>query len=54
MLLFRFLDLNYEFFYVFFDLLSEISGSDCYVMFLNKPKYGPYSSRKYSVQIIMF
>ena len=31
------------FFYEFFDLFSEVNGSDCYAMFLNKPKYGPYS-----------
>ena len=54
MLLFRFFDLNYDFFYEFFDLFSEVNGSDCYVMFLNKPKYGPYSGRKYSLQIITF
>ena len=54
MLLFRFFDLNYDFFYEFFDLFSEVNGSDCYVMFLNKPKYGPYSGRKYNLQIITF
>ena len=54
MLLFRFFDLNYDFFYEFFDLFSEVNGSDCYIMFLNKPEYGPYSGRKYSLQIITF
>ena len=54
MLLFRFFDLNYDFFYEFFDLFSWVNGSNCYVMFLNNPKYGPHSGRKYSVQVIMF
>ena len=54
MLLFRFFDLNYEFFYEFFDLFSKVNGSDCYLMFSNKPKYGPYSCLKYNLQIIMF
>ena len=53
-LLFRFFDLNYDFCYEFFDLFSEVNGRDYYVMFLNKPKYGPCSGRKYSVQIIAF
>ena len=54
MSLFRFFDLNYDFFYEFFDLFSWVNGSNCYVMFLNNPKYGPHSGRKYSVQVIMF
>ena len=54
MLLFRFFVLNYDFFYELFDLFSEVNGSDCYVMFLNKAKYGPNSGRKNSLQIITF
>ena len=55
MLLFRgFFYLNYDFFYEFFDLFSDVNDSDCYVTFLNKPKYGPYSGGKYSLQIITF
>ena len=54
MLLFRFFDLNYEFLYLCFDLYSKVNGSDCCVMFSNKPKYGPYSGLKYNLQIIMF
>ena len=54
MLLFRFFDLNYKFFYEFFDLFSKVNVSDCYVMFSNKPKYGPYSSKIVVQQIIMF
>ena len=54
MLLFRFFDFNYDFFYEFFDLFIEVNSSDCYVMFLSKPKYGPYSGKKYGVEVIMF
>ena len=54
MLLFRFFDLNYDFFYEFFDLFSEVNGCDCYVMFSNKPKYGPHNGLKYNLQIDMF
>ena len=54
MLLFRFFDLNYNFFYDFFDLFSKVNVSNCYFMFSNKPKYGPYSSKIMVQQIIMF
>ena len=54
MLLFRFFDLNYEFFYEVFDLFSKVNGSDCYVMFSNILKCGPYSGLQYNLQIIMF
>ena len=54
MLLFRFFDLNYEFFYEVFDLFSKVNGSDCYVMFSNIPKCGPYSGLQYNLQIIVF
>ena len=51
MLLVRFFDLNYDFFYEFFDLFSKVNGSDCYT---DKPKYGPYNGLKYDQQISMF
>ena len=54
MLLFRFFDLNYDFFYKFFDFFSEVNGFDCYVMSSNNPKYGPYNGLKYNLQINMF
>ena len=58
MLLFRFCDLNYDFFYFldyeFFDLFSEVNNSNCFVMFPNKPKHGPYNGTKYSLEIAMF
>ena len=54
MLLFRFCDLNYDFFYEFFDLFSEVNYSDCFFMFSNKPKYGPYNGAKYGLEITMF
>ena len=54
MLLFRFCDLNYVFFYEFFDLFSEVNNSDCFVMFSNKPKYGSYNGAKYDLEITMF
>ena len=54
MLLFRFFDLNYDFFYKFFDFFSEVNGCDCYVMFSSKPKYRPYNGLKYNLQINMF
>ena len=54
MLYFRFFDLNYDFFYEFFDLFSEVNNSDCFVMFSNKLKYGPYNVAKYGLEITMF
>ena len=50
----NFFYLNYDFFYEFFDLFSKVNGSDCYVMFSNKPKYGPYNGLKYDLPISMF
>ena len=54
MLLFRFFYLNFKFFNDFFYLFSKVNVSDCYVIFSNKPKYGPYSSKIMVQQIIMF
>ena len=54
MLLLRFCDLNYDFFYEFFGLFSEVNNSNCFVMFSNKLKYGPYNSAKYSLEITVF
>ena len=54
MLLFRFCDLNYDFFHELFDLFSEVNNSDCFVMFSNKPKCGPYNYSKYSIEITTF
>ena len=54
MLYFRFCHLIYDFFCEFFDLFSEVNNSDCFVMFSNKPKYGPYNGAKYGLEITMF
>ena len=41
-LLNNFFDVNHWFFYEFFDLFAKVNASDCYVIYNNKPKYGPY------------
>ena len=53
-LLHKFLDINYMFFYEFFDLFDEANSSKCYVICSNKPKFGPYDGPKYSLAVIMF
>ena len=53
-LLHKFFDINYMFFYEFFDLFDESSSSKCYVICSNKPKFGPYDRPKYSLEVIMF
>ena len=53
-LLHKFFDINYMFFYEFFDLFDESSSSTCYVICSNKPKFGPYDRPKYSLEVIMF
>ena len=40
--MYKFFDLNYLFFYEFFDLLSQVNGSDCFNICSEKSKYGPY------------
>ena len=54
MLLFRFCDLNFDFFYEFFDLFTEVNNSDGFVIFSNKPKYGPYNGAKYDREVTRF
>ena len=53
-LLYRFFDLNYLFFYEFFDLFGQVNGSDCFVVRSIKPKHGPYHGPKGTLEVIMF
>ena len=39
------------FFYEFFDLFAEVNASDCYVVYKNKPKYGPCHLPKATLEI---
>ena len=34
----KFFDVNHWFFYEFFYLFDKVNGSDCYVVYDNKPK----------------
>ena len=42
----KFFDVNHWFFYEFFDLFDKVNGSDCYVVYDNKPKYGHIMDQK--------
>ena len=53
-LLHKFFDINYLFFYEFFDLFDQVNASECYVICSGKPKFGPYCGPKHSLEIIMF
>ena len=35
-------------------MFDEVSSSKCYVICLNKSKFGPYDEPKYSLEVIMF
>ena len=50
LLLYKFFDLSYEFFYLF----SQVNGTDCFINWSNKPKYGPYCGPKCKIDVIMF
>ena len=39
------------FFFEFFDLFAEVNASDCYVVYKNKPKYGPCHLPKATLEI---
>ena len=53
-LLYNFFDLNYLFFYEFFDLFGQVNACDCYNIWKNKPKYGPFHGPKGTLEAIMF
>ena len=42
----KFFDVNHWFFYEFFNLFDKVNGSDCYVVYDNKPKYGHIMDQK--------
>lgn len=42
------------FFMSFFYLFAEVNASDYYVVYNNKPKYGPYHEPKATLEIIFF
>ena len=42
----KFFDVNHWFFYEFFDFFDKVNGSDCYVVYDNKPKYGHIMDQK--------
>ena len=50
----KFFDVNHWVFYEFFYLFAEVSTSDCYVFYKNKPKYGPYCGPKPTLEISFF
>ena len=54
LLLYKFLGLNYLFFYEFFDLFSQVNGSDSFNICSNKSKHGPHCGPKFNLDIIMF
>ena len=54
LLLYKFFDLSYDFFYEFFYLFSQVNGTDCFINWSNKPKYGPYCGPKCKIDVIMF
>ena len=53
-LLHEFVDINYLFFYEFFNAFDEVNFSQCYVVSSNKPKFGPYGTSTCSLEVIMF
>ena len=53
LLLYKFFGLSYFFFYEFFDLFSQVNGSDCFNICSKKSKYGPYCGPKFKLDIIM-
>ena len=38
----------------FFDSFAEVNASDCYVVYNNKPKYGPYNGPKATLETSFF
>lgn len=42
------------FFNDFFYLFAEVNASDYYVIYNNKPKYGPYHGPKATLEISLF
>ena len=50
----KFFDINYLFFYEFFDVFDEVNSSNYFVVCANNPKFGPYNGPKYSLETIMF
>ena len=54
LILHKLLDINYLFFYEFFDLFRQVNASDCFVICSDKPKFGPYCGTKGNLEIIMF
>ena len=53
-LLLKFHDVDYDYFYEFFDLSGGVNASKFYISRPNKPKYGLYDGPKYSIEIGMF
>ena len=53
-LLHEFFDINYLFFYEFFNVFDEVNFSQFYDVSSNKPKFGPYGPPTCSLEVIMF
>ena len=53
-LLNNFFNVNHCFFYEFFDLFAKVNASDCYVIYNNKPKYGPYQGPRATLEFSFF
>ena len=53
-LLHEFLDIDYLFFYEFFNVFDEVNFSQCYVVSSKKPKFGSYGPPTCSLEVIMF
>ena len=53
-LLHEFLDIDYLFFYEFFNVFEEVYFSQCYVVSSKKTKFGSYGPPTCSLEVIMF
>ena len=53
-LLHKFFEINYLFFYEFFNVFDEVNSSYCYLNSKNKPKFGPYGPPVHLIEIIRF
>ena len=50
----NYFDVNHWLLYGFFYLFAKVNASDCYVVYNNKPKYGPYNGPKTTLEISFF
>ena len=53
-LLYKFFEINYLFFYEFFNVFDEVNSSQCFANDKNNPKFGAYGPRVHLIEIIRF